>query len=51
MSTDAKTIYDVYDYSRPISAKGEATKKLKSFVKTTIGQEKAKKIIDILQNN
>ncbi len=50
MRTDAQTIYDVYDHSRPISAKGEATKKLKSFVKTTIGQEKAKKILDIIQN-
>ncbi|AFA48116.1 2-succinyl-5-enolpyruvyl-6-hydroxy-3-cyclohexene-1-carboxylic-acid synthase [Acetobacterium woodii] len=51
MSSDAKTVYDVYDHSRPISAKGEATKKLKSFVKEKTGQEKAKKILDILKNN
>lgn len=51
MSSDAQTIYKIYDNSRPISAKGEATKKLKSFVKEKVGQEKAKKILNILRNN
>ena len=44
MSTDAKYINDFYDLSRPKDMKSEAIRKSKSFIKKTIGQEKAQKI-------
>ena len=44
MSTDAKSINDFYDLSRPKDAKSELIRKSKNIIKKTIGQEKAEKI-------
>lgn len=44
MSSDAKTINDFFDLSRPKEIKDEMIKKTKNIIKSTIGQEKAEKI-------
>lgn len=44
MSTDAKTIYDFFDLSRPRDLKSETIRKSKELIKKTIGQDKALKI-------
>lgn len=49
MSSDAEIIHNFYKYSRPNDAKAAAIRSAKDFVKEHIGQEKAKKIIDILR--
>ena len=49
MKTDAEEIFKLYDASRPRNLKSEITRKAKDIVKEKIGQEKAKKIIDILK--
>lgn len=50
MSEDAKTIHEFYDISRPKNLKNEIIRKTKKYVKEKFGQEKAKKIIDIIKN-
>lgn len=50
MKNDADIIHNFYDLSRPRSIKNELIRKGKKYVKEKFGQEKAKKIIDILKN-
>ncbi len=50
MSTDAKTIHDIYKFSRPSDVKSTIIRSAKEIVKKSIGQEKAKKIIDIVKS-
>lgn len=49
MSTDAQALYDLYDVSRPRDVKSEAIRQSKEFIKATIGQDKAQKIVEILK--
>lgn len=49
MKTDADEIFKLYNASRPRNIKSEITRKAKDIVKEKIGQEKAKKIINILK--
>ena len=49
MSTDAKKIYDFFDLSRPKDLQSEIIRQSKEFVKRTIGQEKAQKIVNIIK--
>ena len=50
MKTDAQTIHDFYNLSKPKSLKTTILNGAKEYVKNSFGQEKAKKIIDILKN-
>lgn len=47
MKTDADEIFKLYDASRPRSIKSEITRKAKDIVKEKIGQEKAKRILNL----
>ena len=47
MSTDAQIIHDFYKNSRPKDLKSDIKRKAKDFVKKSIGQEKAKKIMNL----
>lgn len=47
MSTDAQNIHNFYDYSKPHDIKTDLSRKSKDFVKKNIGQEKAKKILNL----
>lgn len=49
MSSDAKAIYDFYDLSRPKDLQSEIIRQSKEFVKRTIGQEKAQRIVDMIK--
>lgn len=49
MSSDAKAIYDFYDLSRPKDLQSEIIRQSKEFVKRTIGQEKAQRIVDLIK--
>ena len=49
MSTDAQAIYDLYDLSRPRDLQSETIRRSKEFIKSTIGQEKAKKIAGLFK--
>ncbi len=51
MKDDAQTIFDFYDFSSPRTLKDEIVNKSKNIIKGTIGQDKAKKIINILKKN
>lgn len=51
MKDDAKCIHDFYKLNKPKSIKTTIINKTKQYVKKSFGQEKAKKIIDILKNN
>lgn len=44
MSSDCKTMFDYYDYSRPKDASSEIKRKGKELVKATIGKETAMKL-------
>lgn len=46
MKTDADLIFNFFDSSRPKNLQSEIMRKGKEFVKSTIGQEKAQRIID-----
>lgn len=48
MKTDSDVIYDFFDLSRPKDVKSETLRKSKQFLKSTIGQENALKIRDVL---
>ena len=48
MKTDADTIYDFFDLSRPRDAKSEFIRNSKEIIKATIGQDRAKKIAHTL---
>lgn len=50
MKKDADVIYDFFDLSRPRTLKSEIIRNSKEFIKKTIGQEKAQKIVKILKN-
>ena len=50
MSSDAKEIHTIYNYSRPHDIKTDISRKAKEFVKKSFGQEKAKKIINAIKN-
>lgn len=50
MKTDSEVIHKFYDLSRPRNAKNELMRKGKKYIKEKFGQERAKKIIDILKN-
>ena len=49
MKTDADTIYDFFDLSRPRDIQSETIRKSKELIKATIGQEKAQKIAGLLK--
>ena len=49
MSTDAETIHNIYRQNRPSDIKANLVRSAKDIVKKSIGQEKAKKIIDIVK--
>lgn len=50
MSTDAKVIHDIYRQNRPSDIKANLMRSAKEAVKRSIGQEKAKKIIEIVKS-
>ena len=50
MSTDAQEIHAIYEYSRSHDFKTDISRKAKEIVKKSIGQEKAKKIINVFKN-
>ena len=50
MKSDAEIIHDFYNYTKQHDIKTDIIRKTKELVKKSIGQEKAKKIIDILKN-
>jgi len=50
MSTDAKIIHDFYKNARPKDLKSDIKREMKEVVKTKLGQEKAKKILNIIKN-
>lgn len=50
MSTDAQEIHSIYEYSRPHDIKTDISRKAKEIVKKSIGQEKAKKIINVFKS-
>jgi len=49
MKHDADVIYDFFDLSRPRNLQSETLRKSKEFIKATIGQEKAKKIVGMFK--
>ena len=49
MKTDAKLIYDFFDLSRPKDVKSEILRKSKEYIKATIGQDKAQKIVGMFK--
>lgn len=49
MKTDADVIHDFFDLSRPKDVQSETIRRSKEFIKATIGQEKAKKIVSIFK--
>lgn len=51
MKDDAKEIHSFYDYSKPHDLKTDVKRGIKEFVKKKVGQEKAKKILDIIKND
>ena len=50
MKTDAEEIHDYYAKSRPYDLKATLSRNTKDFVKEKIGQEKVKKILEIIKN-
>lgn len=50
MKTDAEEIHDYYEKSRPYDLKATLSRNTKDFVKEKIGQEKVKKILEIIKN-
>ena len=48
MKTDADSIYDFFDESRPRDLQSEIIRNTKELIKKTIGEEKAKKIASSL---
>ena len=50
MSTDAKEIHDIYNYSKPHDIKTDISRKAKEIVKKSFGTERAKKIMNIMKN-
>lgn len=49
MKTDAEEIHNCYKYSRPYDLKTDIVRKSKEIVKKSIGQERAKRIINIVK--
>ena len=49
MSADSQALYDMYDLSRPRDLQSETIRRSKDFIKSTIGQEKAKKIAGLFK--
>lgn len=49
MKHDADVIYDFFDISRPRDLQSETIRKSKGFIKATIGQERAQKLVGMLK--
>lgn len=49
MKRDSEIIYEFFDLSRPRDLQSETIRRSKEFVKATIGQEKAQKLVGILK--
>ena len=49
MKSDAKQIYEFYDLSRPKDLQSEIIRQSKEFIKRTIGQDKAQKIVNAIK--
>lgn len=51
MKHDSEVIYDFFDMSRPRDLQSETIRKSKEFIKATVGQEKAQKLVKLLKNS